>query len=100
MTNSLFYKVLALISTIGIIVLSGNAVFKSISESTDTVEESSKGKVWLILHKGWAETAALEKIEMKDMDQCELQAAIWKAGKRIEKNTVAKYMGYECLEGK
>ena len=40
MSNSLFYKVLALISTIGIIVLSGNEVFKSISESTETVEAS------------------------------------------------------------
>ena len=36
---------------------------------------NSNGSVWLVLHKGWAENAAFEKIEMRDMDQCQIMGA-------------------------
>ena len=147
MGNNLFYKALAAISTVGVLVLAGTSLVPSTSQKNNDIDEAlantrreltqarkdalaevkevrkeilneikiarkdaldamkkaganSNGSVWLVLHKGWAADAAFEKIEMRDMDQCELQAAIWKTGKRIEKQTVAKYMGYECIEGK
>ena len=61
---------------------------------------ANTGSVWLILHKGWGEDAALEKIEMTDMTQCEIQGALWKGSTTIEKKTVSKYQGFHCVEGK
>ena len=58
------------------------------------------GRVWLVLHKGWGVRAALEKIEMIDMGQCEIQGVIWKSSTRVENDNVSKYLGYECIEGK
>ena len=59
-----------------------------------------ENSVWLILHKGWGAEASLEKIPMKDMSQCELQGALWKSSKRLEKNLLTKQLGFECIEGK
>tara|TARA_B100000674_G_scaffold119278_1_gene90601 strand:+ start:241 stop:531 length:291 start_codon:yes stop_codon:yes gene_type:complete len=61
---------------------------------------TTTGSVWLIIHKGWAEDAALEKIEMKDMTQCEIQGALWKGSTTIGKKIVSKYQGFHCVEGK
>ena len=70
------------------------------STEQDPVNTSNTGSVWLILHKGWAADAALEKIEMTDMTQCEIQGALWKGSTTIEKKTVSKYQGFHCVEGK
>ena len=64
------------------------------------VAPANAGSVWLILHKGWAEDAALEKIEMTDMTQCEIQGALWKGSTTIEQKVISKYQGFHCLEGK
>ena len=55
--------------------------------------------VWLILRYSGSYTdspVALEKIEMKDINQCEMQGATWLTSKRIGN----KPKGYECLIGK
>ena len=41
----------------------------------------------------------LEKLEMKDMDQCEEQGAIFIASERMGEKR-GRYIGFECLEGK
>ena len=74
------------------------AGFEALAPEAQPVKPQSS--VWLIIHKGWAEDAALEKIEMRDMQQCEMQGAIWISSTRIEKDSRAKYNGFECLEGK
>lgn len=74
------------------------AGFEALAPESQSTQQPSS--VWLIIHKGWAEDAALEKIEMRDMQQCEMQGAIWVSSTRIEKDSRAKYNGFECLEGK
>ena len=65
------------------------------------LEKAKTGKtsesVWLILRMGWTSDWALEKIEMKDMDQCEMQGVEWMASTRIKDDV--DYLGYTCLEG-
>ena len=57
---------------------------------------------WLILrysprtYGGFS--AALEKVEMESMAQCELQGAKWKTG-RIAVD-ISNFVGFECIEGK
>jgi len=52
---------------------------------------------WLILSSGSGDSAALEKIEMASMEQCEEQGKIFTS-------EVKKFQGnrkqYECLKGK
>ena len=60
--------------------------------------------VWLIMKEavslsGHRIAVDLEKLEMKDMDQCEEQGAIFIASERMGKER-DKYIGFECLEGK
>ena len=58
--------------------------------------------VWLILryspNNRGVFAADLEKVEMKDMDQCEFQGAIFRSSKRI--NKLDRRIGFECIEGK
>ena len=65
---------------------------------------SNKSKVWLVIKWvgwSWHNAGDLEKIEMKNLDQCELEGAKWitsnrtfsKMGKRFEEMT------YTCIEG-
>ena len=59
-------------------------------------------RVWLVIHSSIiypARTAAfaLEKIEMKDMDHCEEQGAVWQSSDRVSE---AGFTTYECLTGK
>ena len=61
------------------------------------------GRTWLILRAGndggyGARDLALEKIEVENMEQCELQGAKWKSGRRLQDG--GSFLGYECLEGK
>tara|TARA_Y100001968_G_scaffold179396_1_gene164297 strand:+ start:361 stop:606 length:246 start_codon:yes stop_codon:yes gene_type:complete len=58
---------------------------------------------WLILRWRFFDAGGLEKIEMEDMEQCELMGTKWTAAKLspIEKrNPITLVFGYECLEGK
>lgn len=62
------------------------------------------GSVWLIMKEavrveGSRFALDLEKLEMKDMEQCEEQGAVFIASERMGKNR-GKYVGFECLEGK
>jgi hypothetical protein len=62
------------------------------------------GSVWLIIKEGvysYGELGiTMEKIEMKDMDQCEEQGAVFISSKRLGKSREKNYSGFECLEGK
>ena len=63
----------------------------------------SAESVWLIIHKGWGEHAALEKIEMTDMNQCELMGAKWKSSNvaNIKHNDFGvQTLSHTCLKGK
>jgi hypothetical protein len=55
--------------------------------------------VWLVLTIDYGNRAAIEKIEMKDMEQCEAQAQIYKNSKRISTKRINR-RGFECLRGK
>ena len=59
--------------------------------------------VWLILRSGRVSpqnTPSLEKVEMKDMAQCEFQGNVWMSSKRINPSKFIEYSGFECIEGK
>ena len=62
--------------------------------------------VWLVLRYGrWLNSVggstALEKIEMKDIAQCELMGAKWVASKLNPRETPRfTVLAFECLEGK
>tara|TARA_R100000458_G_C8233789_1_gene214718 strand:+ start:81 stop:521 length:441 start_codon:yes stop_codon:yes gene_type:complete len=146
MSNNLFYKSLATISTIGILILAGSSFISPKSESNQELDEllakskreiiqakrdalkevnslrkealskinsssnNTKGgsseSVWLVLRYGrWlnsvAGSTALEKIEMKDIEQCELMGAKWTASK-LNPREAPKFtvLTFECLEGK
>ena len=60
--------------------------------------------VWLIMKEAVSDSGprfalALEKLEMKAMEQCEEQGAVFIASERMGRNR-GKYVGFECLEGK
>ena len=149
MSNSIFYKVLAAISTAGLIAIAGllvpiatkqdNDIEGSIAktqqelkkarkEALDEVEAARNGvlgelrkvradavgevkaarrdalnslkksggdsapKTWLVLR---FTEAALQKIPMKDMAQCEMQGAVYSGSKRLHPQD---YRGFECFE--
>ena len=60
---------------------------------------------WLIIRYGRSDgsgvAASLEKIEMKDMNQCKIMGAKW-MGTKTSKGEKARstIFGFECLEGK
>ena len=169
MSNNIFYKALAAVSTVGIVVIAGIQVTSALKKGNNAEDQLSKtmveiknarkdalnevksiksdlvkelnnirsntlneikadrsnalnevksakkealnqigkasgkkgnGSIWLLIHKGWGNDAAFEKIEMESFSQCELQGALWKGTSRAEKGPSSKYHGYECLEGK
>ncbi len=58
--------------------------------------------VWLLVNFNWdykqGYSVAFEKIEMKDMEQCEEQAAIYMGSSTIY--GTKRKRGYVCLKGK
>tara|TARA_B100000579_G_C22698132_1_gene788430 strand:+ start:301 stop:510 length:210 start_codon:yes stop_codon:yes gene_type:complete len=67
------------------------------------------GSTWLILRyaslKPTGPGVALEKVEMSNMNQCELMGAKWSGSKRTgmeNGSTLKNFMvfGYECIKGK
>jgi len=61
--------------------------------------------VWLIMKEavfvqGQRFALGIEKLEMKDMEQCEEQGAIFMASERLGGRSRENYSGFECLEGK
>jgi hypothetical protein len=72
----------------------------------------SAESVWLILSMSYIAApsktgVAMEKIKVKDMDQCEDQGAKWVSSKRVTAVMTYKlsrqkddfYRGFECIEG-
>ena len=62
------------------------------------------GSVWLIMKEavftgGWRFAIDMEKLEMKDMEQCEEQGALFIASERMGRGR-GIYSGFECIEGK
>ena len=62
------------------------------------------GSIWLIMKEavrveGNRFALDLEKLEMRDMDQCEEQGAVFMASERMGRDR-GKYVGFECLEAK
>ena len=52
---------------------------------------------WLVLRYGVGGDGALEKIEMQDMTQCQIQGAAYESSKTLSEKG---YGGHVCLEGK
>tara|TARA_Y100001954_G_C15682588_1_gene538536 strand:- start:511 stop:786 length:276 start_codon:yes stop_codon:yes gene_type:complete len=65
-------------------------------------ENQSEPSAWLVLTFGNGDhDGAIEAIEMRDLDQCEEQGAIWASSERIMfKRGSRTSFGFECLEGK
>ena len=55
--------------------------------------------VWLVLFYGRYDGSSMEKIKMKNMDQCEEQGASWMASGRLAQSSGVNRRGFECLEG-
>ena len=59
--------------------------------------------VWLIMKEVVSGKenigVGMEKLEMRDLNQCEEQGAIWSSSKRAHK-TAPDAMGFECIKGK
>ncbi len=69
-----------------------------IASLTLTAPAANAESVWLIITGTFQiEELAIEKIQMKDMDQCEEQAAKWVSSKRVLPRFGKQA---ECLEGK
>ena len=61
--------------------------------------------VWLVLkYAGWDNQngAALEKIEMKDMNQCEMMGVKWIAARKAhtKASKILEEASYVCIKGK
>ncbi len=70
------------------------------------VAPAKAGSVWLVLKEGGEYygqfSVALEKIEMKNMDQCQEQGALWISSNTIggRNSNTLKMTGFECIEGR
>ena len=65
---------------------------------------NSNGSVWLIMHQGQAGTGTLEKIQVKDMNQCEIMGAKWKNSSIVTRASKLSlptqyWLNYVCLRG-
>ncbi|KGG21316.1 hypothetical protein EV08_0724 [Prochlorococcus marinus str. SS2] len=78
-------------------------------EAMKAIEKSSgrndDGKIWLILvgiGQSIGGGVGIEKIEMENMEQCELQGALWSSSERLSnnKNKKVRNVRYECITGK
>ena len=67
------------------------------AQEVETEKPQEQGTVYLILRYGNLGANSLEKVPMLDMDQCQMQGAIWESSKNISRSGS---MGFECLEGK
>ena len=64
-----------------------------------SIVSNGKPSVWLILSvDDGMNYSSFEKVEMKDMNQCEEQGAVYLSSKKIGRRHNEK--GFVCLEGK
>ena len=76
------------------------------TEKTTGVDQMKRpSTVWLIMKEGlytYGELGiALEKLQMRDMEQCEEQGAIFLASERLGRTRNRNNLtGFECIEGK
>lgn len=92
-----------LIGTIAVIVSSLPLAAQETLEtpaSTEVFESKpATGSIWLLLSiDDGSNYSTLEKIEMRDMDQCQIQGASFMAAETIGRHQREK--GFMCLEGK
>tara|TARA_B100000212_G_scaffold333700_1_gene303541 strand:+ start:278 stop:541 length:264 start_codon:yes stop_codon:yes gene_type:complete len=64
-------------------------------------------RIWMMVRYGvfdsWGNSTSLEKIEMKSMEQCETQGALWMGTKKTQREAKERkkfFFGYSCLRGK
>lgn len=76
------------------------------TEKTTGVEQvKTPPTVWLIMKEGLYTKGelgiALEKLQMRDMEQCEEQGALFLASERLGRTRNRDNLtGFECIEGK
>ena len=56
------------------------------AQEVETEMPQEQGTVYLILRYGGLSANSLEKLPMLDMDQCEMQGAIWESSKRMSRS--------------
>ncbi len=57
--------------------------------------------VWLIIRWKYTGAGGLEKIEMKNMDQCKRMGETWREAEQTNREKKSKAMfEYQCLKGK
>ena len=68
----------------------------------ESIPTEGKSSTWLILVIGnGSSDGSLLSLQMKSMDQCEEQGAVWMSSNRaIKFQNHRDYVGFECLEGK
>ena len=67
------------------------------AQEVEAEMQQEQGTVYLILRYGTLRANSLQVVPMLDMDQCQMQGAIWESSKNISSSGS---MGFECLEGK
>tara|TARA_R100000951_G_scaffold92543_1_gene80982 strand:+ start:278 stop:550 length:273 start_codon:yes stop_codon:yes gene_type:complete len=74
----------------------------SYSQTAQVQSKNNTNSTWLIMKEVVNETGlAMVKLEMKDMNQCEEQGALYFSSKKLGKwRHVMDLTGYICLEGK
>lgn len=75
------------------------AVPVSAETALRSTSNADKSSTWLVLSVDDGRNySSFEKVEMKDMDQCEEQGAVYLSSKTIGRRQNEK--GFVCLEGK
>tara|TARA_B100000214_G_C23657732_1_gene485966 strand:+ start:244 stop:522 length:279 start_codon:yes stop_codon:yes gene_type:complete len=92
MSDNIFYKSLAALSTFGIVVIAGIQLATSINKGNNI--ETSTERIWLLMSASTRPSAAMEKIEMANMEQCREQGELFKEARFKE------FLKYVCLKGK
>ena len=72
-----------------------------------TAASAEPNQIWLILRYGvfdsWGNSTSLEKVEMKSIEQCETQGALWMGTKKTQREASERkkfFFGFSCLKGK
>ena len=79
-----------------VLLLASAALFIGLPVQADTVWLIMKEAVYV---QGQRFALGIDKLEMKDMEQCEEQGAVFMTSERLGAKR-ENYSGFECLEGK
>ena len=79
----------------GLIILFGWYINPVIEQARLSNEKSKS--IWLVIHSQNGGNSFSEKVEMKDLAQCQEQGRRWKSNSRTYLNSITR--SYACIEG-